>query len=192
MGQGGLTGLVADFLQRTVGPIRDQWQFDASLILFDQTVYYCLITFLDGPLLKQSAQLALCLTGQGEHHDAGGIQIQPVYQSYIRILDRQPSNRTILIFRCPPGHTQQIGWFVDQQNMIIPVYCADPLMAGGHNIIGFVGEGTHEAIRRRESQVSSDEAPARFCLSLCITRFSPLIFPRESQTRRHNGWRSAR
>jgi len=67
--------LVADFLSRSIGPVRRDWQIDFSPVLPDSTEHDGVVVLLYGALLELPADVSMGWFVQGNDHDARGVEI---------------------------------------------------------------------------------------------------------------------
>ena len=77
-GEGGFATLVTDHLPRSVIPVAGDGQSHFPFILFHDTEDNCVIGLFHLALLELSTDMGMRGFVKGNHHNARGVQIQPV------------------------------------------------------------------------------------------------------------------
>ena len=63
--------------------------------------------------------MSLCGGIHGKHHDAGGVEVEPVHQQRLRKFGFYPGLQAIGVMAGFAGHAQQSGRLIHKQQMLI-------------------------------------------------------------------------
>lgn len=121
--------LVADFLSRSIGPVRRDWQIDFSPVLPDSTEHDGVVVLLYGALLELPADVSMGWFVQGNDHDARGVEIQPMHDTGRGVILLQARDKAVFVFWMAPWNGQQQVRLAHQQQVPVGVENIDCLGA---------------------------------------------------------------
>lgn len=111
-------------LDRAVIHIKAEGQLNDTAVQLQHAIKQCDILLCGEPLMELPGEMPVGSVGQGDHHQTGGIHVQPVH---CWLLDT-PRKHTphsvghaVYFFRTPPGNSQHTTAFVDHNKIPINV-----------------------------------------------------------------------
>ncbi len=120
-GQGGAAGLEADFLERPVGPVSDDREFDDAVRKRHSTPYPRNVGLFNDAIFELATEMPLCVRRQCENRDPGGVAVKAVDEQrrgHLRLNTREEAVPQCVSF---PGHRQQSRRLADDQQMVVDV-----------------------------------------------------------------------
>ena len=127
----GFAGFEVDFVERTIGPVDDEWQIHFARCRRKFAIDQGDVSLVDLPVLKGDAQLAVHVLAARQDQQAGSVAIEAVHDQRVWILDLDAADQAILFFGTASGNGEQAaGLARDEQSMIGVDQCEARCEAG--------------------------------------------------------------
>ena len=143
-----------NLVARRVVVITANGQVDQSGGLIGPPADNALVGFVNPPLLKLPADLALGFTVEGHQDEPRGVTVEPVNHERVwkGLLDS--AGQAVLEVRATTRHREQPGRFVEYQQAVVAVDDSKVIAHGGSVSIEYVPSCKHELTARAVSPLS--------------------------------------